>query len=75
MWQLGRRLYQHRVVLVVALFTIIYLVGRTVGTNGPFLIELTSPSGIPYACMYESREDFVSITYEEVHRNGQESQP
>jgi hypothetical protein len=34
---------------------------------GPYWVEYNSPSGIPYACMYESKEDFTIITLETYH--------
>lgn len=32
---------------------------------GPHWVEYQSPTGIPYACMYESEEDFITITLEQ----------
>jgi hypothetical protein len=36
---------------------------------GPYWVEYDSPSGIHYACMYETKQDFVTITIEETYRD------
>ena len=36
---------------------------------GPYWVEYQSPSGIPYQCMFQSKQDWIDVTLEqnEVH--------
>ena len=42
------------------------LLARGLGI-GPYWVEYDSPSGIHYACMYETKQDFVTITLEDTY--------
>lgn len=49
------------------------LLARGLGI-GPYWVEYDSPSGIHYACMYENKQDYVTIILEETYRDKESQQ-
>jgi hypothetical protein len=49
------------------------LLARGLGI-GPYWVEYDSPTGIHYACMYETKQDFITITLEETYRDQENHQ-
>lgn len=58
------------VVLLLAAYAVsVGLRGLGVGL---YWVERHSPSGIPYSCAYDSKQDYIDATYDEVHYHEQD---
>lgn len=57
------------IVTIIATFVAMILLGQILSKLGvgPYWAEYHSASGVKYACMYESREDFTQATLDGVH--------
>ena len=51
---------------IIVTFVTMIVVGQILSRFGvgPYWVEYNSPSGIPYQCMYQSKEDWITITLE-----------
>lgn len=57
------------VVTVVVTLVATTLVGHILSQLGvgPYWVHYHSESGIEYACMYESKQAYIDVTYEQTH--------
>lgn len=60
------RLKMTVIICLVAYATFAVLTAVTEGLGlAPFMVEHESASGVPYACIYESKQDFITATLDQ----------
>ena len=66
-----------KTLLFVVMVTIVAITFRVLLFGWPeqvYFDDRSSPSGIEYTCMFADKQDFIDVTYEEVHYHEFESQ-
>ena len=62
------------IVTIIATFVAMILLGQILSKLGvgPYWAQYHSASGVEYACMYQTKEDFVTATLDGVHYHEQD---